>query len=92
MLNWQVSIANGKNWQNDSLDYSWKTLLLLVLSLAASTLAGSLVLSDIAVPTGSVSLNSQKITSLATPTADADAATKAYVDSVAQGLDVKDSV
>ena len=50
-------------------------------SLASATLAGSLVLSDIAVPTGSVSLNSQKITSLATPTADADAATKAYVDS-----------
>jgi hypothetical protein len=31
-------------------------------------------------PSSSVSFNSQKITNLATPTADADAATKAYVD------------
>ena len=37
-------------------------------------------LDQMAAPTGSVSLNSQKITSLATPTADADASTKAYVD------------
>jgi len=42
-------------------------------------------------PIGALSLNSQKITSLATPTSDSDAATKAYVDSVAEGLDVKDS-
>ena len=61
-------------------------------SLAAATLAGSLALSDIAVPTGAVSLNSQKITSLGTPTANTDAANKAYVDSVAQGLDIKESV
>ena len=61
-------------------------------SLAASTLAGSLALDDIGVPDAAVSLNSQKITSLATPTADSDAATKAYVDSVAQGLAVKESV
>jgi hypothetical protein len=37
-------------------------------------------LDQMAVPTGSVSVNSQKITSLATPTANADAATKLYVD------------
>ena len=43
-------------------------------------------------PNGAVSLNSQKITNLATPTADGDAASKQYVDGVAQGLDVKDSV
>ncbi len=42
--------------------------------------------------TGSVSVSSKKITSLAAPTADADAATKAYVDSVAEGLDIKESV
>lgn len=46
-------------------------------------------LDQMAAPTASVSLNSQKITNLATPTLDADAATKAYVDSVATGLDVK---
>lgn len=49
-------------------------------------------LDQMAAPTASVSLNSQKITNLATPTADADAATKAYVDATKQGLDVKDSV
>jgi len=49
-------------------------------------------LDQMTAPTGSVSLNSQKITSLADPTADADAANKGYVDGVAQGLDVKDSV
>jgi phage-related tail fiber protein len=49
-------------------------------------------LDQMAVPTAAVSLNSQKITNLATPTADSDAATKAYVDAVKQGLDIKDSV
>ena len=49
-------------------------------------------LDQMAAPTGSLSLNSQKITNLATPTADSDAATKGYVDSVAQGLDPKQSV
>jgi hypothetical protein len=37
-------------------------------------------LDQMAAPTGSVSLNSQKITNLATPTSNADASTKAYVD------------
>ena len=37
-------------------------------------------LDQMAAPTGSVSINSQKITSLGTPTANADAATKLYVD------------
>jgi phage-related tail fiber protein len=49
-------------------------------------------LDQMAAPTAAVSLNSQKITNLATPTADTDAATKAYVDATKQGLDVKDSV
>lgn len=49
-------------------------------------------LDQMAVPTGSVSLNSQKITNLATPTAGADAVTKDYVDSISQGLDPKASV
>ena len=49
-------------------------------------------LDQMAAPTSDVSANSQKITSLATPTATTDAATKGYVDSVSQGLDVKDSV
>lgn len=49
-------------------------------------------LDQMAAPTASVSLNSQLITNLATPSAATDAATKAYVDGVAQGLDVKNSV
>ena len=49
-------------------------------------------LNELTAPDGAVSLNSQKITNLADPTADADAANKGYVDGVAQGLDVKDSV
>jgi hypothetical protein len=43
-------------------------------------------------PTASLSLNSQKITNLATPTVSTDAATKAYVDATAAGIDVKGSV
>jgi hypothetical protein len=37
-------------------------------------------LDQMAAPTGSLSVNSQKVTSLATPTVDTDAATKLYVD------------
>jgi hypothetical protein len=43
-------------------------------------------LDQMAAPTASVSLNSQKITSLATPTADGDASTKAYVDTSINNL------
>jgi hypothetical protein len=49
-------------------------------------------LSALAVPTADVPFATFKITGLGDPTADQDAATKAYVDSVAQGLDVKASV
>ena len=55
--------------------------------------AGDLLkLNEFTAPDGSVSLNSQKITNLATPTADGDAASKSYVDGVSQGLDIKGSV
>jgi hypothetical protein len=49
-------------------------------------------LDQMAVPTGSVSLNSQTITNLGTPVNGTDAANKNYVDAIKQGLDVKDSV
>jgi hypothetical protein len=49
-------------------------------------------LNDLAAPDGDVSFGSQKITNLGTPAAATDGATKGYVDSVASGLDAKQSV
>lgn len=48
--------------------------------------------SDLSAPTGDISNGGFKITNVAEPTLSTDAATKNYVDSVAQGLDVKASV
>ena len=56
------------------------------------TAAANAILNDIGSPTSAYSFNSQRITNLAEPSASTDAATKNYVDSVAQGLDVKTSV
>lgn len=56
------------------------------------TAAANAVLNDIGTPTADFSFGGYKLTNLADPTSDQDAATKYYVDSVAQGLDVKASV
>lgn len=61
-------------------------------STSSTALAGNTRLDQVAAPTASVALNSQKITGLADPTSAQDAATKAYVDATAQGLDIKQSV
>lgn len=45
-------------------------------------------LNALAAPTADVSMNSYKITSLATPVSSTDAANKQYVDDVAQGLNI----
>lgn len=49
-------------------------------------------LDQFAAPTANVNFNSQRITGLADPQNAQDAATKSYVDSISQGLDVKASV
>jgi hypothetical protein len=49
---------------------------------AQQAMAGNTRLDTIAAPTGPVSLNSQKITSLATPTVATDGASKGYVDAL----------
>jgi hypothetical protein len=49
-------------------------------------------LSAVGAPTGNVSMATYKITSLGTPTDGTDAATKAYVDSVTEGLHIHESV
>lgn len=48
-------------------------------------------LSDLTVPTGNISFDGYRITNLAAPTANSDAATKAYVDGISAGLDFKES-
>ena len=57
-----------------------------------ATVVKAYKLNEFGAPTAAVAMNTQKITGLGTPTADTDAATKAYVDAVKTGLDVKDSV
>lgn len=49
-------------------------------------------LDQMATPTSAVGMGAQRITNLATPSADSDAATKAYADSIASGLSYKDPV
>jgi hypothetical protein len=55
------------------------------------TTTGQASISDLAVPSADVAWGSRKITGLLDPTAAQDAATKAYVDATAQGLDAKAS-
>lgn len=59
-------------------------------TVSATNTNGSVVLAPNG--TGSVDVSGKKITNLAEPTADTDAATKYYVDAARSGLDVKQSV
>lgn len=57
-----------------------------------ATVGATAKISELDAPAVDVSFNNKKITSLAEPVSDSDAATKGYVDNVAQGLDPKQSV
>lgn len=59
--------------------------------IATTAFVKSVRLDQLTAPNASVSFNSQLLTNLADPVSAQDAASKAYVDSVAQGLDVKAS-
>lgn len=61
-------------------------------SLVQADLPSSVPVSYWAAATAAIAMGTNKITGLGDPTAAQDAATKAYVDQVAQGLDVKSSV
>jgi hypothetical protein len=61
-------------------------------AVTSATILAAGILNNVGAATSAYSLNSQKITNLADPTANQDAATKAYVDANSQGLDVKESV
>lgn len=56
-----------------------------------TTVGAQASLSDLSAPTSTFSFGSQVLSNLGTPVNDTDATNKAYVDSVAQGLSVKDS-
>ena len=56
-----------------------------------TTVGETASLSELSAPTGSLSIGNQLLTNVATPVNDTDGANKAYVDSVAQGLDTKAS-
>lgn len=89
--NSQILVYNGSNsFSNVSLsgDATLASNGTLTLSSSATPTFASLTLTASA----GLNMSSQKITGLASPVSSNDAANKSYVDGVAQGLDVKNSV
>lgn len=83
-----VSPVAGQIWYNTTSNVA--KIFDSVANRIIATLANSL--DQFAIAAADINLNSHKVTNLASPTNATDAATKAYVDSVALGLDVKASV
>jgi hypothetical protein len=79
-----VSVSGNVTGGNVITDYIYSTTPSTTLTINAQTISLN--------PTGNVGMNSRWINNLADPVADQDAATKVYVDTVAQGLDPKASV
>ena len=63
-----------------------------VMNTGDESIAGNKTFTGSSIFSSDISLNNNKITSLATPVSNSDAANKSYVDSIAQGLDIRQSV
>jgi hypothetical protein len=59
---------------------------------SGTVILNSNTINELTAPAADFSMNGQKITNVGTPSADTDAANKAYVDAARSGLDVKQSV
>jgi hypothetical protein len=95
-----IIVGDGSNFVLESGDTARTSLGLGsadAVSFASASLSGSVSAADMTLSGGAsvgatLDMNSSAIIGVATPTADSHAANKAYVDSVAQGLDIKESV
>lgn len=86
------SPATAQFWYNTTSDVLKYQDDVWVKIVASQSWVTALRLDQFAVPTSDVSMNSQKITNLGTPSASTDAATKWYVDNAVNGTDWKASV
>jgi hypothetical protein len=88
-----VSAATGNVTAAGTLAVTGATTLSSTLGVTSNaTVGGTFGVTGVATFGSVIDMNSHKITNLAEPTADSDAATKYYVDAARSGLDVKQSV
>jgi hypothetical protein len=88
-----VTAATGNTSIAGTLGVTGATTLSSTLAVTGNTtVGGTLGVTGVATFGNVIDMNAHKITNLAEPTADSDAATKYYVDAARSGLDVKGSV